>query len=119
MISIYVILTILFMHWVADFKCQTEWMANNKSTNNTALGAHVLVYTSFLLAFGLAIIGDPKNALLWAMINGGLHFTTDYITSRLTGKRWKEANYRSFFNTIGFDQFIHFATLFVTLKLFI
>lgn len=68
------------------------------------------------------------------MLNGALHFATDYMTSRWTSRLWGEAfklvcsacgcpNYppldkpiHNFFVVIGVDQYIHQFTLAATMR---
>jgi len=33
---------IILAHWIADFICQTNWMAQNKSKSYKALSLHIL-----------------------------------------------------------------------------
>jgi hypothetical protein len=105
-VNIYIILYIISVHFIADFLCQTDWMALNKSKNNYALGSHVGVYTIVLFL--------TSGWFIWAIVNGILHFITDYITSRITSKLWAEKKVRLFFNVIGLDQLIHYTCLFIT-----
>lgn len=104
MISIEIILTIVFLHWFADFILQSDWMAQNKSSSNKALGLHIIVYTIPLMYIGF----------LWAIVNGILHFITDYVTSRITKKLWSNQQVHWFFVVIGLDQMIHYFCLFGT-----
>lgn len=104
MFTLSTILTLLFLHWFADFVCQTREMANNKSKSVKWLSIHVLVYSAFF------IIISP----MYALINGILHWITDFTTSKITSHYWKEQKIKAFFTTIGFDQFIHAASLFLT-----
>lgn len=46
MIDIKIIILILFIHWIADFWCQTDKMAVNKSKSWTYLLQHTLIYTA-------------------------------------------------------------------------
>lgn len=93
---------VLFVHWFADFICQTREMANNKSKSNRWLFYHVGVYTLIMSVFGFK----------FALINGSAHFATDFVTSRLTSHFWVEKDVHSFFAVIGFDQFLHVAILY-------
>lgn len=117
MISIWVILSILLIHWFADFIVQTDFEARNKSTNHLALLSHVVSYT------GIWII----PALVWSFSNNGspvimwfvpitfiCHFITDFFTSRLNTKLYKNNKIHEFFISVGFDQFLHYLQLFIT-----
>jgi hypothetical protein len=57
--------------------------------------------------------------VIFAAINGALHFVTDYITSRASSNLWEEKKWHRFFVMIGFDQLIHQATLASTLWIMI
>lgn len=63
-------------HTLGDYFAQTNWMAVNKSKNNVALLMHVAVYT---LVMGLATL-----SLTFAAITFVAHFTTDWVTSRVS-----------------------------------
>jgi hypothetical protein len=101
----YIIL--LWLHTFADFALQTDRMALNKSSSNKWLLTHVFVYHCCFYFFGWK----------FAIVNGLAHFVTDYITSRITSKLWKENKRRYFFLVIGIDQAIHLTTLFITFEL--
>ncbi|MCK5021050.1 MAG: DUF3307 domain-containing protein [Candidatus Peribacteraceae bacterium] len=100
----YPFIALIWMHWFADFFCQTDKMAVNKSSSNKWLGIHVAVYSIPFLYFGIA----------YAIINGIAHFCTDYVTSRMSKKRWEAGKVHNFFVVVGFDQAIHLTTLFLT-----
>lgn len=112
-------LSIIVAHTVGDWFCQSDWMALNKSKSNKALTAHTLVYSLFLLPWGLTF---------WAL-NFNLHWLVDYVTSRITSKLWFFRPYGEsnmwfyvdgkrhwFFSMIGLDQLIHFTILALTYK---
>ncbi len=137
-LELVLVLQILFAHWVSDFVLQSHWMATNKSHNWSALAAHVVTYTfsmalimlifvtatayvkmdntgldALLFAFFPVAIG--YFILVWAVINGILHFITDAITSRITSKLWQKNDMHNFFVVVGFDQLVHYACLFITM----
>lgn len=95
---------LLLIHYIADFKFQSHWMATNKSKSWLALSAHVLVYS---LMFSLTLNWQ------FVVINGILHFITDAITSRMSSKLFGK-NWHDFFEVIGGDQYIHTVTLLTT-----
>ncbi len=107
---------IMLFHLLCDFGLQTRWMAENKSKSNTALLVHVAAYTIGLGALCVLTFGF-KASLLFAAINGALHFCTDFCTSRISSyfhqKKWNH----TFWFTIGCDQYIHFLCLFETQRM--
>lgn len=141
MTVIYVLLT---AHFVADFLYQSDWMALNKSKRWDALAWHVLVYGwAFTLVLGMGLtathsVPSPSAVAAFMAINLGAHFVQDALTSRLTSRLWfvDGANLATrqladgthvtyavvayndkrhwFFVAIGFDQLLHYVTLFVT-----
>jgi len=120
------LLTLGAIHFVADFICQTDWQANNKSSNNWALSSHVLTYFFTFLIVGLLVIfasshWREQNVYYidaWAtfcIVNAVIHWVTDYFTSRINKYFWTKGNVHMFFVGVGFDQYIcHIPTLFLT-----
>lgn len=150
------IYTLLIGHFIADFMCQSDWMAINKSKRWDALALHVLIYAvvfvlGYLAWFMLVAEGGWRGALppapslfwQWLTVNAVAHFMQDSITSRINARLWffrmmpgiyvqapDTAPYRDtrlinpwiaaggnrhwFFVAIGFDQLLHYVTLFVT-----
>ena len=109
-------LSLLVVHWVADFVLQTHWQAQNKSKNLNALGRHVGVYTIALL-FTVPFIfpGDlTTHSARWFVFvvwNGLFHFATDFVTSRMSSRLYAKQDWHNFFVVIGFDQLVHQLTL--------
>src|SRR3990167_8829389 len=112
MISLSTILTIIVLHWFADFVCQTDWQAQNKSKNTFALADHVINYTLVWLPFVVGYLLFTKitynildSTIIWFLpITFAAHFITDYFTSRLNSKLWSAKKVHMFFVSVGFDQ---------------
>lgn len=113
-----IIVLILLAHFVADFVCQSQKMASNKSKNIYWLLTHILVYTFVLFLFSTYVFAYFEyNVLywwLWTLANGVLHFIVDYFTSKLNTYLWNKKEVHWFFVSIGFDQFIHYICLLLT-----
>lgn len=105
----YIILiwAILAIHYVADFVFQTNYQATNKSKSLKALSSHIGIYTLCLLPFGIA----------YALLNGGLHFITDFFTSKMSARFYAKKQIEYFWATIGADQLIHGLCLVGTINL--
>lgn len=101
---------ILFLHLIGDFAAQTRWMAENKSKEHTPLVIHVLCY-GLVLSLGLGWLVHLPQLLGFIGLNAFAHLITDSITSRMTSYFWSRSWTYMFFLTIGFDQFLHTATL--------
>ena len=110
------VLSILFIHWVADFLFQTKTMATMKSKDTNWLLIHVAVY-SFTWFFIGAFFFGPLKASLFFGITFMCHFITDYLTSRWTSKLYKDSKFYgfpSFFSVIGLDQWLHYFQIILT-----
>ena len=109
--AVYVYVYLLFIHFIADFVCQSDWIAQNKSRNIDALINHIAIYFTVLL---LMTVGDN---ILWVFINSFAHFAIDFVTSKINARLWREKKVHQFFVSIGFDQFLHTALLLLTWRL--
>lgn len=126
----YLIFGILWTHFIADFVMQSHWMATNKSKSNIALFYHVSVYTLTWFFFGIVIVLFSSNSmaeldfnfrifleLIWFFpMTFAAHYATDWITSRWTAYLWEKKDVHNFFVVIGFDQFLHLFTIYLTLR---
>lgn len=112
------ILLILLIHWIADFVLQTDKQAKNKSTNVYELVAHTLTYSLVFFMCGLAYCYFTKTELIYSfyfyIITFVCHTITDYFTSKLNSKLWKQEKTHEFFVSVGFDQVLHYCQLFIT-----
>jgi membrane-bound metal-dependent hydrolase YbcI (DUF457 family) len=110
---------LMIAHFVGDFICQTHWQASNKSKDNVALSLHVLSYTAVLLVASLIIFttGTTYTMIgIFVLLNMSLHFTTDYVTSRITAILWTKQDWHNFFLVIGSDQLLHYLALAATMQ---
>jgi hypothetical protein len=110
------VIWVLFVHWFADFFCQDDKTALNKSKNLLYLIYHSCLYFWILLVgfwiYRIVFIGYLFTPLF--VLNLPAHFVIDAITSRINAKLY--LNHRHwFFTMIGLDQFLHYAVLFMTL----
>ena len=108
MIPVSAVLLILLAHWFADFVCQSDWMAQNKSKRVWPLIAHISVYTLVLTPLSWK----------WALVNGLAHMAVDAVTSRVNSKLWAAKQVHWFFVSVGFDQLVHTVTLIATYSVF-
>lgn len=104
---------ILALHYVGDFVMQSDWMAQNKSRNWGALAIHVGVYTTTFLVIAL-LCGVLSTVLVYVLLNGGIHFVVDAITSRISSKCYRNGDMHTFWCVVGFDQLLHQACLLST-----
>ena len=102
--SITVLLTLVWMHFVADFVMQSHYMSMNKSKDSRVLLLHVCVYSIPFFWFGW----------MYAVVNATLHFMTDFVSSRITSYLWKKEEVHWFFVVIGVDQALHMTALLLT-----
>lgn len=124
---------IILAHYVGDFLFQTGDMATNKHNNFLKLLKHTLVYTFFfvaifiwLLVFNYYFTGEDFhfNLLLFGFCVFASHTIIDYFTSKISHKKFenkeyynKLPNFNGAFSVIGFDQLLHYATLFLIYSL--
>ena len=125
MIPVLLTLIVLAIHYVADWIVQTREDAANKSHSLRALTNHVATYT-YTLLWGVVLFCiwfEPAtftyrqyiwHPISFVLINGILHWGTDYITSRINAANWAKKDKKPFWAGIGADQLIHQITLILT-----
>lgn len=115
-LSLVHVIAILVCHFIGDFILQSDDMAINKSTSNGWLTKHVVMYCFPLTIFYMVLLSTnaitPLAYILVLTLNFIFHWSTDYVTSRVASKFYKDGERGKFFKTIGFDQLIHGVTLF-------
>jgi len=131
-IPVLILCVVFVLHWFADFVLQTDWMALNKSKQWPPLLTHTFVYTfvvyvglvglelvSRLLGFKAGMMNYDSNlfnpAYFFAFTLAA-HTLTDYVTSRITSKLWKDGKRHWFFVVIGADQMLHMFALIYALR---
>lgn len=104
------ILFILLCHWLFDFYFQTDEMAINKSKSWYYLWKHVYTYSNWswlmILPYNITV------AIILYVYLIVTHFIIDAVTSRINSYLWKNEKRHEFFTMIGFDQFLHYTTIF-------
>lgn len=129
--SVTIILTIIIVHYIADFVFQTDEMAINKSKSNKHLFQHVGIYSSIWLLGGILYILPVMNisselewenlilkfCIVFPVVTFICHFIIDYLTSRWSSYLYQKGERHNFFLVIGFDQVLHYTQLFLTFKL--
>lgn len=121
--SVIEILSIIFIHWVADFVLQTDKQAKGKSKNWKDLLGHTLSYSLVWIVVGslfkVTDIVNWQHGLLttFVLITFICHTITDYFTSRLNSYLWIRGDVHNFFVSVGFDQVLHYIQLFVCYQL--
>jgi len=113
------LILLLFFHWIGDFVLQNRWLAENKSKNIYILTLHVLVYTIVISCGAYLLKGWDISVVDFAVLNFGLHWITDYVTSRMNKLFWSNGQIGKFFISIGFDQFIHQVCIILSANLFL
>lgn len=115
--SLYIIFSVLFVHWFSDFVIQTDKEAKGKSSDNRMLLNHTVTYTvvSMVLLIGLNVLNTLVESIIFLVITFVFHTLTDYFTSRLNAKLWAKGDVHNFFVSVGFDQVLHYIQLFLTL----
>ena len=106
------ILSILGIHWFADFVLQTDKQAKNKSNNWNDLLSHITTYSLVWIIPAIIMLG--YNGAIFVIVTLVAHTITDYFTSRLNSKLWVQGKTHNFFVSIGFDQYLHYIQLFLT-----
>ncbi len=104
---------LLLIHFAGDFLFQSTDMAINKATSLKWLSIHIGVYT-FILFIGSIVLFGLNAAVVYALINGGIHFVTDFFTSKMNARLYARENKKWYYTGIGFDQFTHGASLLLT-----
>ena len=93
-------------------------MGNNKSSSIKWLSIHVLIYTLILLVGVSPLLIEHKTFIIkWVIVNGILHWITDFFTSKISKYFYLKNDLYHFWVIIGLDQLLHAITLMSTFNL--
>ena len=120
----YVLVWLMFWHWVSDFLLQPREMVDTKSSSLTMLGGHGIIYllgtllgAVALCAWYPALRNDINSGGIlcgFATVNAVAHLVIDFFTSKVNKQFYSEDKMWQMFTTIGFDQFLHISILIIT-----
>lgn len=111
---------LILFHWFGDFVLQDEKWALVKSNNWKDLLSHTSLYSGVMALCAMLCSLDVVGGMLFGVITFVCHTATDYFTSRIVSRQFKEGHHGSeipnfgAFTTIGLDQVLHYAQLFIT-----
>ena len=116
---IWVFISILFAHYIADFIMQPDRIARSKHDNFISLLQHAALYgcSMYLLVFiplTVVLMYSPISVLKYTAINTVAHLVCDFFSSKLSHKYFSKENYWAGFAVVGFDQFVHVVVLLLT-----
>jgi hypothetical protein len=97
-------IAIIWVHLIADFALQSRYIAIRKGKEFRCLFLHGIIYLGCMLVFGV----------IFALVNGLLHISIDFVTSKFTSKFHREKKDYLFYLTIGIDQSLHLSILLIT-----
>lgn len=115
-----IIISLLVIHYIADYLFQTREQGNGKATSLYLLCEHVFTYMN-IVGLGLCVmlltgiapsIGSHIWIFMW--LTFVLHFATDFITSKATKILWTQKKEYATFAVMGLDQLLHTGGLIVT-----
>lgn len=116
-----IFIIIILIHFLADFALQTHDQAIGKGVGmhwfNIDLFKHVLNYSLVWWVFTLGLYGEFWRATGFFIITFLAHYTTDFITSRLSKPLFESKDFHNGFVVVGADQVAHYLQLYFTFYL--
>lgn len=124
MINTSYLLTLVTVHFVGDWWCQSREMAHKKSVNMKVLFKHLCIVTGVLAIPVLAVVPCRwylliVNAIIHGLIDWNIWKDYKYditckfpcdIVAQNAYEYWKD---KRFYDIIAVDQFLHFSTIFL------
>ena len=107
--------SVLFVHWVADFVAQTDKQAKAKAKDFDALFSHCAVYATIMTSAGALypwVTASLNNLIVFGYSIFLSHITIDFVTSKLNAYLYGKGRVHDFFVSIGFDQWLHYVSIF-------
>ncbi len=117
--EIWAVLLVIYAHFVGDFFCQSQKMAENKSKHLSALIIHSVIYGAVVFLITIPVFMSLEDSSFWFLINTFCHFIVDFVSSKFyyIFVRADGGFKRKFFNGLAVDQMIHITILFSTIGL--
>jgi len=119
-----VIISLLFIHWIADFVLQLPSWADTKWYNLNSLKKHCATYGAILFG-GLVCINslDMTFSILclcfiFAFTNTIFHYLFDYYSSKWLHALFVEKRIHDFFVVMDLDQMSHICLLILSYNFF-
>lgn len=111
-------MTILIVHWLADFVFQSDEVAKGKSSSVGILFQHAFIYTLVWIPAILlmAIMLNRPALFLFFPITFLSHALIDFYTSKANKQLYENKETHEFFVSIGLDQILHYIQLYLTFK---
>ena len=105
------LITLLILHWIADFLLQDDKTAINKSKDVRVLIEHSALYSGIAIIFwAIFIMNDFVIVGKIVLYLFSTHFLVDFFTSKWTAYLYPKSRHW-FFVVIGLDQLLHQLTL--------
>jgi len=130
--NIFIILSVLFGHWIADFVLQKNTKKTLRDKKfiskvkklSKRIFLHALAYAFIIgvLIFACQFINQVReniymDSLIFFFFVFLTHFITDIVVTLVNESYLKKNKRHAFVVSIGFDQFIHYATIFILIVL--
>ena len=111
---------LLAAHFLGDFPCQSNWMAQNKWHRWDALLLHVTIYSLILLIVAAYVLGVNLYVVGFVAANFVLHGSVDFFTSKIIHRlAYLPTRRHELFCVVGFDQLLHQTSLLLTLQAYL
>ena len=119
---VFALIIFSFVHWLADFVFQKSEWQETKSSSFSSLTKHTAVYGLIIYAtaeamnyFGAFGAQSDYAPLEFGLIQCFSHTLIDFFSSKLNKYLWQQKRTHDFFVSIGFDQFLHFTIMYLSI----
>ena len=117
------LVSLFFLHFVADFLLQSRKMGKEKSEKFPVLLQHLsiqfIVFSVFTFNLKFALLNTLVHGIIDWNIWKFYKYTVYFRDKTATKETWKYWEDHIFYTIIGLDQYLHSLTLIVLWKLFL